>query len=46
MTLEGYYPTIVKNQRAVIDGKLWDIIAIDSYSQKRMTRLEIQEYSL
>lgn len=44
--LEGWYPTIIKNQRAVIDGQAWDIIGVESDSQRQMTRLEVQEYAL
>ena len=46
MLLEGYFPQIIKNQRAVIDGAAWDIIGVESDSQRQMTRIEVQEYAL
>ncbi len=44
--LDGYYPTILQRYRAVIDGIPLDIKAVESDSQKIMTRLAVRRYSL
>jgi hypothetical protein len=44
--LDGYYPTILQKQIAVIDGDLLDILNVECDSQRIMTRLAVRRYSL
>lgn len=40
--LNGYYPTIRDDDRAVIDGAAFEIANVEHDSQKQMTRLAVQ----
>ena len=44
--LSGYYPAIQTRWRAVVDGTAWDILGVESDSQKSMTRMEVRIASL
>jgi hypothetical protein len=44
--LDGYFPQIKQRYRAVVDGTPYDIMGTESDSQKTMTRLGVQGYSL
>jgi hypothetical protein len=40
--LNGYFPAIVPNDRAVVDGTAFDILGAESDSQSGQTRLELR----
>jgi hypothetical protein len=40
--LGGYYPQIIADYRAIINGIEYDIVGVESDSQKQMTRLAVQ----
>ena len=40
--LAGYYPAIIPDHRAVVDGVTYDILGVEHDSQYRMTRLAVQ----
>ena len=40
--LAGYYPAIIPDHRAVVDGTVYDITGVENDSQKTMTRLAVQ----
>jgi hypothetical protein len=42
--LSGYFPTIVQNMRAVVDGEAWNIIGVESDAFNSQTRLMAEEY--
>lgn len=44
--LEGYYPAIQPKMRAVIDGVNYDIAAVESDSQRQMTRMEVGQVTM
>jgi hypothetical protein len=44
--LGGYYPEIRNDDRAVIDGTVYDIGNVESDSQKQMTRLAVRKVTL
>ncbi len=44
--LAGYYPTIVQNMRAVVDGVAWNIVGVESDSFDSQTRLMVQDYEV
>ncbi len=44
--IDGYYPAIQQRQQALVDGLPYDILTVESDSQRVMTRLAIQEYAL
>lgn len=44
--LAGYYPAIEQKQQAKVDGTGYEIMTVEFDSQRRMTRLALQEYSL
>jgi len=46
VALQGYYPAIIPDYRAVIDGVEYDIISAGSDSQHRQTHLVVQEASV
>jgi hypothetical protein len=46
LLLDGYFPQIRQRYRAVVDGTPYDIMGTESDSQKVMTRLALQGYSL
>lgn len=44
--LQGYYPQILQQNQAVVDGRAYEIMAVESDSQKQMTRLACRIYTL
>jgi hypothetical protein len=44
--LDGYYPQILQEHQAVVNGTAYEIMAVESDSQQTMTRLALREYSL
>ena len=44
--LNGYYPQVLQVYRAVIDGNPYDILGVESDSQKQMTRLAVRKREL
>ncbi len=40
--LDGYYPDIIADYRATVDGVVYDILAVESDSQHTQTRLAVQ----
>jgi hypothetical protein len=44
--LDDYYPSIISDYRAVIDGVNWDIVNVESDSQKQMTRLAVKKATI
>ena len=44
--LGGWYPAIIADYRAVIDGAVYDVTNVESDSQHRMTRLAVQAVTL
>jgi hypothetical protein len=44
--LDGFYPTVVQRQLAVIDGVAHSILNTESDSQSIMTRLAVRVYAL
>lgn len=43
--LKGYFPTITKKMRAVIDGVAWNITGVESDAFDTLTRLYVEEYT-
>lgn len=43
--LYGYYPQILQKYRAVVDATPYDIMTVESDSQKIMTRLAVRRYT-
>ena len=44
--LQGYYPQILQQNQAVVDGIPYMIMGVESDSQKRQTRLAARVYTL
>jgi hypothetical protein len=44
--LNGYYPQILQEHQAVVNGTAYEILAVEPDSQQTMTRLALREYSL
>ena len=44
--LGGWYPAILCDYRAVIDGNVYDVVNVESDSQKRSTRLAVQAVTI
>jgi hypothetical protein len=42
--LNGYYPVILQKNRAVVDGTVYDVFAVEHDSQHTMTRLALRIY--
>lgn len=46
LELNGYYPLILQQYLAQVDGTTYEIMAVESDSQKQITRLAVRLYSL
>lgn len=44
--LDGYFPSILQSNQAVVDGTAYEIVAVESDSQKTQTRLGLRAYGL
>lgn len=44
--LDGYYPDIISDYRAVIDGTAYDIANVEHDSQKQMTRIAVRKATI
>lgn len=44
--LDGYFPQILQQNLAMVDGTLYEIMGNESDSQRQMTRLACREYTL
>lgn len=44
--LNGYYPQILQQNQAIVDGNPYEIMAVEPDSQKRQTRLAVRVYTL
>jgi hypothetical protein len=46
LELNGYYPLIIQQHLAQVDGTVYEVMAVESDSQKQITRLAVRLYSL
>ena len=46
LLLNGYFPQILQQNQAVVDGTPYEIMAVESDSQKTQTRLALRVYTL
>lgn len=46
MLLNDYYPEIIANYRAVVDGVDYDVLGVEHDSQHRMTRLTVSKVAI
>lgn len=46
LELNGYYPLILQQYLAQVDGTVYEVMAVESDSQKQITRLAVRLYSL
>lgn len=46
LELNGYYPLILQQHLAQVDGTTYEVMAVESDSQQQITRLAVRLYSL
>ena len=46
LELNGYYPLILQQHIAQVDGTTYEVMAVESDSQKQITRLAVRLYTL
>jgi len=46
LELNGYYPLILQQYLAQVDGTTYEVMAVESDSQKQITRLAVRLYTL
>lgn len=46
LELNGYYPLILQQHLAQVDGVTFEIMAVEPDSQKQITRLAVRVYTL
>lgn len=46
LELNGYYPLIIQQYLAQVDGTTYEVMAVESDSQKQITRLAVRLYTL